>query len=332
MKPRRESKFGRGAMCAALAGLLVCEVGTAWKLLHNARHSSDGYEVVNDNGFSGVEPGGKTPKSRWTAAGSKHEKGSPNSDRDSGQLLIPVQRLAAIRKSPEYEKGVALLASQEVEQRYSILFGRLNLEDEKLAAFKQLLVSKANLGNDITAFVEDEKTNGHLAQGKEASDAWNAAKDREGADLERTIAATIGAQAYQKYLEFESHIGKYFLVEQLEQELDGSGGLLSADQEDALLGMLTGPQAHSSADGSAAVPATPGSSYVKVAGSDVAVMGNGGYFIQEGGAVFSNVLVTEELIDAARQTLSPMQLGKLREIRARQLRARALAQHAHLGG
>ncbi len=198
-------------------------------------------------------------------------------------------RRAALRelaKKPEYRQARQALGRGSVESRYAALFAKLKLSPEAAEKLKTLLADRRAAESDAREIAREQGLWG--PENREKLQAVVAAAQ---AEVDNSILAAIGAEAYAEYQYYEQTLGARGVVNQLESRLQYSESPLSAAQAEQLVSaMAAGGTAQS----------VPG---------------------PMGGAA-----ITEGLLQQAQGVLSAEQIAALQQLKTEQEAQRKLAE------
>ncbi len=209
--------------------------------------------------------------------------------------------LARLLDNPEFFQALQLHRQATLDTRFAPLFRQLALTADELTAFKRLLAEKESAALDVIA-VSESQPDGPLPDPILGA-SINAARARTDA----AIRATLGAERYAVYTDYEKSLPQRNVVAQLEQRLSYSPTPLSPAQAESLVKILA---ADSPAPASDSGETAPTSALVVTTGSLAAA----GIELRTPTATISN-----SAIDQAQGMLTPRQVAALREIQAEQL-------------
>jgi RNA polymerase sigma factor (sigma-70 family) len=131
--------------------------------------------------------------------------------------------------SPEFRSLMAEAQKSRLNIYYSPLFQQLNLSSADLDRFKELLVDKQ--------FAVGDANRKALDLGMDYDAARQVIPYAQG-EIEHDIKALLGDDRYATYQTYEATRKQRFLIDQLQQRLDGSSAPLSPDQASQLVQTL----------------------------------------------------------------------------------------------
>ncbi len=184
-----------------------------------------------------------------------------------------------VMNDPEAQRLMAQQQRAQISSRYAGLFRALGLPPDKLAQFKELLLEKQTVRNDVLLAATQQGIN-PMANPQEFRRLENSMQD----EIDAKIKTTLGPDGFSDFQTYQQTQGRRGVVDQLQQSLSYTASPLSAAQSDQLVEILgrTGP----------AGTATAGSP--------------------------NNNTVTDATIAAAQGVLSPPQVQALQEIQQQQ--------------
>ena len=241
----------------------------------------------------GADAGG--PLGPNLAAGSSEtDAGNPNSTQ--GRLVGDfVNNWLSAMNDPEYQKLMAQQQRAQISSRYADLFRKLGLPPDKLDQFKNLLLEKQTLRNDVLLAATQQGIN-PLTNPEEFKQLENTLQ----VEVDNKIKATLGGDSYAQFQTYQDTQGQRSVVKQLQDSLSYTPTPMSSAQSDQMMQILgqTGPKK-----------------------------------TDDGRNKGNNNTVTSETIAAAQTVLSPDQLKALKEIQEQQQAGAALNQimRAHQG-
>lgn len=198
-------------------------------------------------------------------------------------------RRAAMRelaKKPEYQQARQALGRGSVESRYAALFAKLKLSPEAAEKLKTLLAERRAAESDAREIAREQGLWG--PENREKLQSVVAAAQ---AEVDNSILAAIGAEAYAEYQYYEQTLGARGVVNQLESRLQYSESPLSAAQAEQLVSAMA-------AGGTAQVVPGP----------------------------MGGTAITEGLLQQAQSVLSAEQVAALQQLKAEQEAQRKLAE------
>ena len=140
----------------------------------------------------------------------------------------------AMMDDPKFAKLMATEQRGMLDNRYASLFKNLKLSPEQLQKFKDLLVEKQDSMRDV---MQAARAQGLDPRSDRA--AFQQLVAQTNAELDATIASTLGAQGYQQYQQYEQTLPERNLVSQLDQRLSYSATPLTQEQQDQLIQVLS---------------------------------------------------------------------------------------------
>jgi hypothetical protein len=185
-----------------------------------------------------------------------------------------------VMNDPEAQRLMALQQRGQISSRYAGLFRALGLPADKLAQFKELLLEKQTVRNDVLLAATQQGIN-PLANPQEFRQLENSMQ----AEIDAKIKATLGPDGFAEFQSYQQTQGQRGVVNQLQESLTYTATPLSTTQSERMVEILgrTGP---------------PRS-------------GNGG-------GNPNNSTVTDATIAAAQSVLAPPQVETLKEIQQQQ--------------
>jgi hypothetical protein len=234
-------------------------------------------------------------------------------------LLEPRARkprgLAKLVENPEFLHALGVQRQAMLDARFAALFRQLNLREDELAAFKQLLAEKESVALDVVAISESSP------EGPLSPPALRESIRRAQAQVEDAIAQALGHERYAVYRDYERSVAPRTTVAQLEQRLSYSGAPLSPAQADSLVQILA--------------QTAPGGADAVVPAVSIVVASGGANALPLLPAATPAGRVTDDAIIQARAVLAPAQLGALQDIQIEQqaaLRAAELVRQSSAAG
>jgi hypothetical protein len=222
------------------------------------------------------------------------DTGSPNSAQ-SRLVGDVVNNMLSAMNDPEYQKLMAQQQRAQISSHYADLFRKLGLPPEKLDQFKNLLLEKQTLRNDVMLAATQQGIN-PLTNPEEFKQLESSLQ----AEVDNKIKATLGDDSYAQFQTYQDTQGQRNVVRQLQDSLSYTPTPMSSAQSDQMLQILgqTGSQKANSNQKNA-----------------------------------NNNTVTDETMTAAQTVLSRDQLKALKEIQEQQQAGTALNQimRAHQG-
>jgi hypothetical protein len=242
------------------------------------------------------EPEGGGPGGRGdAAAGLRNRRGG-----DRGNPM------AALMENPEYNQLLTVQQKSMLDGRYAALFKNLKLSPAELEKFKDLLVERQNASRDVMSAARAEGLNG-----RESRDEIRKLVDQAQAEVDATIQATLGAERFAQYKQYEQTFPQRSLVTQLDQRLGYSGAALSPTQTEQLVQILA---SSSAAAGNSANGGRAGQNFALGGGM-------GGGFAPNN---FGRTTITDATIAQAQSVLAPSQVAALKQLQAEQQAQRQL--------
>ena len=189
---------------------------------------------------------------------------------------------------PEAQRLMAQQQRGQISSRYAGLFRALGLPPDKLAQFKELLLEKQSVRNDVLLAATQQGVNPMTNPAEFRQLETNAQ-----AEIDAKIKATLGADGFSQFETYQATQGQRGVVNQLQDSLSYTATPLTSAQSQQVADILgrTGP------------PRT----------------GDAG-----GGNNASNSTVTDATIAAAQGVLAPPQVQALQEIQQQQQAGREL--------
>ncbi len=198
----------------------------------------------------------------------------------------------AMMDDPKFAKLMAAEQRGQLDGRYAALFKNLKLSPADLEKFKNLLVEKQDSMRDVMAAAR--------AQGLDPRNdraAFQQLVSQTNSEIDANIQATLGADGFQQYQQYEQTLPERNLITQLDQRLSYSSAPLTQDQQDQLVQLLA--QTAPATNPDAAARAGP----------------NGPRYN-----------VTDQAIATASAVLSPDQVAALQQLQQEQQAQRAIFQ------
>jgi len=262
---------------------------------------------------------------------------TPEEDRRFRQVI-------AEQGSPECNRLTRIEELAELRIRYAPLIRKLGLNAEQAAKLLQLLSDQRDLPMDLNKAAVDQ----HMSM-----DEFRKAMANETSQVEAAIQALIGPEKIPQLQFYQSHLGTYLLVSEVQQVLGAQADHLSDAQADELTQILLAhPSPADPAPGSfrgerAAVVIpflTPtwfradayssgmppgGQPNDTVAGYNLITRYSGDVYVDATGGIDSNYGLSGAAIQAAASLLSAEQVSALRQIANRQAAEREIATSYH---
>lgn len=145
----------------------------------------------------------------------------------------PFGRREAFIETPEVQRLMMIQRKAGLDVRYAALFKSLNLRPDQLDRFKELLVERMSVRNDVMGAARSQGLNPRSDR-----DAINALVRQGEAEIDASIRGLIGDASYSQYQHYERTQPLRATVNQLEQRLSYSSTPLSPEQSAAVLSIL----------------------------------------------------------------------------------------------
>lgn len=142
-------------------------------------------------------------------------------------------RRDAFIETPEVQRLMMIQRKAGLDARYAALFKSLNLRPDQLDRFKELLVERMTVRNDVMGAARSQGLNPRSDR-----DAINALVRQGEAEIDASIRGLIGDASYSQYQHYERTQPLRTTVNQLEQRLSYSSTPLSPEQSAAVLSIL----------------------------------------------------------------------------------------------
>jgi hypothetical protein len=212
----------------------------------------------------------------------------------------------AARALMDTPKAQALRAVQQkaaLDSRYAALFKNLHLPPEQLEKFKTLLSERESTMMDVMAVAREQGIDP-----RSDPEAFRKLLSTVQADLDNTIKATLGDDAFAQYQAYEQTQPQRNVLSQLEQRLSYTDSPLTATQSDQLLQILAATSATSPASAAGGPPP-----------------GRGGF--RPGGAGGApTATISEATVTQAQTVLNPAQVAALQQLQQQQQAQQQLQQ------
>ena len=194
----------------------------------------------------------------------------------------------SVMNDPEAQRLMAQQQRGQISSRYAGLFRSLGLPPDKLAQFKDLLLEKQSVRNDVLLAATQQGINPMTNPAEFRQLETNAQ-----AEIDAKIKTTLGPDGFSQFETYQATQGQRGVVNQLQDSLSYTATPLSGAQSQQLVDILgrTGP----------------------LRTSDVG-----------GGNAANNSTVTDATIAAAQGVLAPPQVQALQEIQQQQQAGREL--------
>lgn len=183
-----------------------------------ARLRSKGFEIAQAENSAEKKPG--------------NSDGGDNRRGNRGDMRANWQKL---QENPEYQKLQAIQQKAALDRSYAQLFKSLNLTPQQLDKFKGLLVEKQMAVNDVIAAVRAEGLN---PRDPNSRTQIGQLLSQSNADLDNSIRATLGDQAFATYKNYEQTVPQRNDVSQLAQRLSYTNSPLQDYQSEQLVQIL----------------------------------------------------------------------------------------------
>ncbi len=142
-------------------------------------------------------------------------------------------RRDAVIETPEVQRLMMIQRKAGLDGRYAALFKSLNLRPDQLERFKELLVERMTVRNDVMGAVRSQGANPRADR-----DAITALVRDGEAEIDDAIRGLIGEASYSQYQHYERTQPVRATVNHLEQRLSYSSTPLSPEQSSAILSIL----------------------------------------------------------------------------------------------
>jgi hypothetical protein len=224
--------------------------------------------------------------------------------------------MMALLQSPEVQKLLAIQQKSQLDARYATLFKNLNLSPEQLEKFKGLLLERQASRMDVMAAARDQGIDPRTDQ-----KGFRALMDSAQADIDTSIKAAIGDNAFAQYKSYEQTAPQRGTVNQLQQSLSYTATPLTSEQSDKLVQILaqTVPQRVAAANGQPAAAGDTGGG----GGGRLQFMGGG---LGGGGGGGQTSPITNETITLAQGVLTAPQVAALQQLQQAQLAQQQVGQ------
>jgi hypothetical protein len=208
-----------------------------------------------------------------------------------------------------------LLQAQQrtgLDARFAPLFRNLALPAEKLEQFKNLLLERQSVMQDVMAAAREQGLDPRANP-----EELRKIVARANAESDDSLRALLGAEGFAQYQDYQQTLPQRSVVNQLQQSLSYTDAPLTTAQADELVRILatTAPSGPS-----ADLPPPPVDGFARGPG-------RGG----QGGPGGSTALVTTEAVQLAGRVLSTPQLEALTQLQQSQQAAQQLDQMVRAG-
>jgi hypothetical protein len=136
-------------------------------------------------------------------------------------------------ENPEVQRLIMMQRKAGLDGRYAALFKALNLRPDQLDRFKELLVERMTVRNDVMGAVRSQGLSPRAER-----DAIATLVQQGEAEVDSTIRGLLGDAAYSQYQHYERTQPLRATVNQLEQRLSYTSTPLSPEQSAAILSIL----------------------------------------------------------------------------------------------
>ncbi len=142
-------------------------------------------------------------------------------------------RRDAVMETPEVQRLMMIQRKAGLDSRYAALFKSLNLRPDQLEHFKELLVERMTVRNDVMGAARSQGLNSRTDR-----DAITALVRDGEAEIDTAIRGLIGDASYSQYQHYERTQPLRATVNHLEQRLSYTSTPLSPEQSAAVLSIL----------------------------------------------------------------------------------------------
>ena len=323
----------RKLIIAILGGILIGE--SAYLLNLGLRHRGQSVplqQAVQHIGTT-TEPGGSKKEFTSQAPNTPQSVAQQGAELIVGNIEITdpaeietLRRETVIKASPEYQRLQTLRKLASIDVRYGLLFRELQLEPEKQARLRQLILDKEEGTEDLNHVLNDPAVRAQLEGGATGKTFYQELKAQQAGEIEDDIRTLVGDEGLKRLKEYETWENEYAVVSELQQVLANKYETLTKQQIQSLASALANGPAPKLPDPKVLL-APYGSSKRPIStvyGQKFLLSTGPGAYISDSGFVAANYPVTDALIDSAATFMNFSQLASLREIMDKQRAERAI--------
>jgi hypothetical protein len=293
-----------------LAGLLIVAIGAGFILygatwIHPIAVFPSPVSQMSRAGQNPIKP--NNPSGTSSHATDNLSPGLLNLSSIDGKPPTRWRVMNKMGKDDAFRASVIALARSRLSFLYGPLFKNLNLSEDRLERFKDLLIEGELTDVDLTVVLTDENIHG-----AERRALWDQLDPKLSQEVNDKIKAFLTEPEYEQFVDYSEDLNQWETVNQVARVLQPTGAPLTDEQANLLVVLLRGGRPKSTTIGNTDITYAAGI----FAGSPPTGVINGPLSIGGKMMLPPNSQITEPIFEKAKGFLSPPQMEGLRQVQA----------------